>query len=253
MSSRSAINRESAVPLSAIRASPLCRSSFEAPYLRARILLQSRITESGVRNSCDSVARNSSLARVAFSASVRAARSLSSSTSRSRSSEMRSVTSWLVPTKDSNWPLGPMRGTPMDSTQRHAPSARRTRALALNGCRDCSASRNAPTYPLASSGCTSACQSPRRTSSWVTPKNSSQTSVHELDATRRVMHPDHQRRAVRHDFESLLTFVHERGLVLGSRTGAKCRIGQHDHRPVRHQEGDERNQERGIQLHRADR
>src|SRR5688500_15498592 len=80
-------------------------------------------------------ARNSSLARVAFSASVRAARSLSSSTSRSRSSVMRSVTSWLVPTYDSSLPRALRRGMPTDSTQRHAPSARLTLARAWKGSR----------------------------------------------------------------------------------------------------------------------
>ncbi len=64
-------------------ASRPCSSMAGVTFLRLRTVAQPSIAFSGFRSSCDSVARNSSLIWLLRSASVRAARSLASSFSRS--------------------------------------------------------------------------------------------------------------------------------------------------------------------------
>ena len=75
------------VALDGLEAASVVRRGPSAP--RRRTCDQPRIALSGVRSSCESVARNSSFISLMRSASVRAARSLSSSASRSSAARLR--------------------------------------------------------------------------------------------------------------------------------------------------------------------
>jgi hypothetical protein len=82
MSSRSSISWAWARALRSIVCRPRCRSAVSRVPRRST-WAQPRIADSGVRNSCDRVARNSSFIWLVRSASARARRSLSSRTLRS--------------------------------------------------------------------------------------------------------------------------------------------------------------------------
>ena len=87
---------------------------------RCSSVVQPRMALSGVRSSCEMVARNSSLAWLAATSSLRAARSAVSSASRSASSSLRRVTSRKVPTMRRGRPAASAdgRGAILDPAQR---------------------------------------------------------------------------------------------------------------------------------------
>ena len=92
MSSRSSMIWAWAWEFRSMAASPSARSSASTLPER-RILAQPTMALSGVRSSCDSVARNSSFMRLAASASALADSAAASSRSRSASARLRSVMS----------------------------------------------------------------------------------------------------------------------------------------------------------------
>ncbi|MNM47130.1 hypothetical protein D3C81_580930 [compost metagenome] len=167
----SEISRFCAVALLAITPRPLYSGLVESTRCSSSSL-QPRIVVSGVRSSCDSVARNSSFSRAMFSAALRAARSDCSSSSRASSISRRSVTSGLLPARPMKRPIREKRGRAFISSQRHCPSARRARTRACIERCAFSASCSSYSNTDASSGCTR----PRQTSSGTRfsspPKNS---------------------------------------------------------------------------------
>ena len=80
--------------------------------------LQPSIAVSGVRNSCETTARNSSFARLAASAEVRATRSLRRRSCRARSASFASVTSATMQTAPSAPPSASRTGSILMRSQR---------------------------------------------------------------------------------------------------------------------------------------
>ena len=120
------------------------------------------IAASGVRSSCDSVARNSSLARLAASASSRACRSRSTTRAYSSSARFWLSMSAAVTIQPITAPPSSRSGTARPTCQRNVPSvARRRRHCASSGSPRANADAHAWRRFGRSSGCTSAAGSTR--------------------------------------------------------------------------------------------
>ncbi len=130
-SSRSSISCTWARALRSITWMARCWSTVLFAWPLSRIWVQPRMALSGVRSSCDRVARNSSLMRVARWAAMRALRSASSSCSRSwlfssiASSRRLSVRSRVSLAKPCSRPVPSRRAVIVTLAQNRLPSLRR--------------------------------------------------------------------------------------------------------------------------------
>ena len=102
MSSKSSISWAWARALRSMLFSPRCRSAWSR-VPRRNTCAQPRMADSGVRNSCDRVVRNSSFNWLVRSASARASRSLSSSTLRSSAARRASTYSRVLSSATAAW------------------------------------------------------------------------------------------------------------------------------------------------------
>ncbi len=155
-SSKSSINCVSARALRSIVTRAF--AALSGPSTPSRSMrTHAMIGESGVRSSCDTVARNASLARFAASASARVARSRARISSRSRSSARRAVMSRAILAAPTIPPLPSLIGDTDSDTASRRPS------LATRSVSKCSMrrpSRSVATI-VTSSGCRSGGRSVR--------------------------------------------------------------------------------------------